>query len=422
MGVRVKANRHGFLALQIRFAGWGKWIGTKLRDEGRNRRLLEAQAVLIEEALRRGIKLREALRQQLKYEPEGMMPDETPVEVPKPPMTIGEYYEVWIRRQIPPRIRANTAENRKIYFDAAILPRFADMPLRNLSPSMLLDFQTELLKAGPKGQPLNVRTVKMILNSHFQALFSEARDVDGLVEGNPFTKVPWPDVPEDLPDPFTEEERDKILNYVRVKLAQFYPWIFFQFWEGTRPSESTALRVSDVDVNLCKAAITRSAVRGHVGPPKTRASRRVIDLFPWVVDVLKSATRALHERPDDPFFRNLDGGAIRQDTWAVEYWHRILRATGVRPRRFYATRATFISVALTNGEDILLVAEHCGTSVTMIEKHYGRYIKPERFERLRAAVQSKTSGSNLRGKERRTVNHQGLLHLHDERQDHRPTV
>jgi len=269
---------------------------------------------------------------------------------------------------------------------------------------------------------LNVRTVKMILNSHFQSLFSEARNGDGLVEGNPFTKVPWPAVPEDLPDPFTEEERDKILNYVRPKLAHFYPWIFFQFWEGTRPSESTALRVSDVDLNLSKAAITKSAVRGHVGAPKTKASRRVIDLFPWVVEVLKDAPRPLHAKLDDPFFRNLDGGPIRQDTWAAEYWPRILRATGVRPRRFYAARATFISVALSNGEDIKLVAEHCGTSVTMIEKHYGRYIKPERFARLRAAVESKTSRSNLRAKERKAANYQGPLHFHDERQDHRPTV
>ena len=43
----------------------------------------------------------------------------------------------------------------------------------------------------------------------------------------------------------------------------------------------------------------------------------------------------------------------------------------MRPRKFYATRHTFISVALSKGCNLKWVAEYCGTSVEMIEKSYG---------------------------------------------------
>jgi hypothetical protein len=46
----------------------------------------------------------------------------------------------------------------------------------------------------------------------------------------------------------------------------------------------------------------------------------------------------------------------------------------IRPRPFYNTRHTYISVALTLGCKIKWVAEQCGTSVAMIEENYGKYI------------------------------------------------
>ena len=50
-----------------------------------------------------------------------------------------------------------------------------------------------------------------------------------------------------------------------------------------------------------------------------------------------------------------------------------LRATNTRPRKFYATRHTFITQTLKAGAvSIKKVADYCGTSVEMIEKP-GRY-------------------------------------------------
>lgn len=60
--------------------------------------------------------------------------------------------------------------------------------------------------------------------------------------------------------------------------------------------------------------------------------------------------------------------------WPKKSWCPVLRALEVRPRKFYATRHTFISVVLSKGCNLKWVAEYCGTSVQMIEKSYGKFM------------------------------------------------
>ncbi len=63
---------------------------------------------------------------------------------------------------------------------------------------------------------------------------------------------------------------------------------------------------------------------------------------------------------------------------------------GIKPRKFYATKHTYISVALSAGCNIKWLAEQCGTSVAMIEKHYGRYIKDDGDAPLRDLLRAKS--------------------------------
>jgi hypothetical protein len=99
-------------------------------------------------------------------------------------------------------------------------------------------------------------------------------------------------------------------------------------------------------------------------------------------------------------FKNEEGRPINQDKWRKKYWYRALRVLEIRPRKFYATRHTFISDALSNGLNIKWVAEYCGTSVSMIETHYWRYIKSdfrEQLDRLFGAKPGTFSGTLRNG-------------------------
>jgi hypothetical protein len=62
-------------------------------------------------------------------------------------------------------------------------------------------------------------------------------------------------------------------------------------------------------------------------------------------------------------------------------------------------RHTFISVGLTNGVKIKWRAEYCGTSVAMIEKHYGKYLGGDSEEQLNRLLgaKSETLSETIRG-------------------------
>ncbi len=141
-------------------------------------------------------------------------------------------------------------------------------------------------------------------------------------------------------------------------------------WTGTRPSELIGLRWGDVDLRAGKLLIRRSRTFGEDKAPKTRGSERTIDLAPFVVDVL-NGEKPLHVRDDDFVFMNPEGRPIDVKVFTQGTWNPALRRLNLRPRKFYATRHTFISVALTRGWNLKALAEYCGTSVAMISATTG---------------------------------------------------
>ena len=66
----------------------------------------------------------------------------------------------------------------------------------------------------------------------------------------------------------------------------------------------------------------------------------------------------------------------RHDSHIRDRWKIIIRLSKVRYRNPYQTRHTFASTLLMNGEPELLVAQLLGhTTVEMVRRHYGRFIK-----------------------------------------------
>src|SRR5436190_23920609 len=119
----------------------------------------------------------------------------------------------------------------------------------------------------------------------------DARDIDHMIASDPVAALQWPDKETERRDAFTKEERDKILDDFRSREPFYYPFVFTMFWTGMRPSECTALRVSDVDLKNATIQVTKSRNLGEENAPKTSASRRTVKLLPNVIEVLKRAKR-----------------------------------------------------------------------------------------------------------------------------------
>lgn len=132
---------------------------------------------------------------------------------------------------------------------------------------------------------------------------------------------------------------------------------------GLRPLEWALLERRDVD--RARRLLT---VRGT----KTAGSRRQV---PLTVRALAALDR-LSARLDTPLlFPAPEGGPLNLNNFRRRVWGPAVEASGIaKPARIYDLRSTFASNALAAGVTVFELAKVMGTSVAMIERHYGTLI------------------------------------------------
>jgi len=113
---------------------------------------------------------------------------------------------------------------------------------------------------------LSVRYVKNILAGSFRAMIRQAT-ADGFVTQDPFAGLKWPKPRTPEPDPYTPDERTRIIRWFAEKEFSF------KTGRATEPAASAASCISCVRV--CPL-LDRSATFGSCWPPMARPGPR-----PW---------------------------------------------------------------------------------------------------------------------------------------------
>jgi integrase len=166
---------------------------------------------------------------------------------------------------------------------------------------------------------------------------------------------------------FTPEE----LVAISAELSPVYrPLPAFAATTGLRPEEWTALERRDIDRAGAVLTVARTVSGGEVVElGKTARSRRQVPLSARALTALDE----LPPRLDTPLlFPAARGGLLNLDNWRRRVWAPAIEASGVRrPARIYDLRSTFASDALAAGVSVFELARIMGTSVEMIERHYG---------------------------------------------------
>jgi site-specific recombinase XerD len=150
----------------------------------------------------------------------------------------------------------------------------------------------------------------------------------------------------------------------RRALIQAAPTDLARFLTGLsmlplRPGALAALHVRDFDARL--RVLT-------VGSDKSGRDR-MIKLPPQCAAILHSAAEG--KAGSDPLFTREDGVAWNKDSWYVPIKAAVKAAGLPSSATAYTLRHSVISDLVHGGLDLLTVAQISGTSVAMIEKHYG---------------------------------------------------
>jgi integrase len=240
----------------------------------------------------------------------------------------------------------------------APIAAFGDIPLREL------ERMVDEVAAWQAQQPARVR------HGRVQALRQclDAAKRWGHMDANPAKAAgPNPKTPRRPIRPYTRVELDAI----GAEMSPAYRTLpHFGAATGLRPEEWAVLERSDVDRRNGVLNVRRTLSDGEVVElAKTSRSRRQVPLRRRALDALD----AIPPRLDTPLlFPAPMGGVLNLDNWRRREWSPAVTASGVaRPARPYDMRSTYASESIAAGVGSDELARVMGTSVAMIEEHYG---------------------------------------------------
>ena len=149
-----------------------------------------------------------------------------------------------------------------------------------------------------------------------------------------------------------------------------------------RSSEIVAVRFEWLDFEREEVALRKGRCPRQGGleaAPKT--GQRIVDCSydPQIFVALRRLQkRSLELGQRDYVFTDEQGHPLSQEWLHKRVWLPTLRVAGLRERGQYSIRDTFISLALSAGEDPGWVAAVCGTSEQMIFRSYWKWMPSQR--------------------------------------------
>jgi integrase len=163
---------------------------------------------------------------------------------------------------------------------------------------------------------------------------------------------------------------------VAAELGPVYgPMVIFAAATGLRPSELFGLDRRDVDRRLGVVYVRRAYANGRIKDTKTRLSTRAVPLQ-------AKALAALDQLPasDNPIlFPNTRGDRIDFRIFGRKHWRPAQTKAGIDPvRGLYDLRHTYATFALRAGVPVFAVSRFMGTSIAMIDRHYGHLANDSR--------------------------------------------
>jgi integrase len=165
----------------------------------------------------------------------------------------------------------------------------------------------------------------------------------------------------------------QVTRLLNVTSGAFRQLVIGALLTGSRAGELKAMHVADFH---------RGTSTLHVAGGKT--GKRDVVLTSEGVTFFDGITTG--RRPDELLFVRDDGAP-----WGSHDHHRPMTAAMTAANLpedtvFYSLRHTYASQCLMAGMNVQLLAENMGTSVTMIEKHYGKFTKLARQQQIEAGV------------------------------------
>jgi len=248
-------------------------------------------------------------------------------------------------------------------YKSRIEPFFKDKLVNEIRPITIKEFYDGFKDAS------SLTTCNAILKEAFQKAI-----VYEYIESTPFI-VKRPRLKSEYKiNPFNLDEINLILTHAPKILKNL---LGVAFYTGMRTGELIGLKWEDINFQEYTISINRTITVGFIQTPKTKSSKRVIDMLPQAEEFLKAqrVKTGLHEF----VFLNSKGKHYNTSNNLLCIWKKLLEDISLKYRNIYQTRHSFASNMLSNGEDMMWVSAmlgHKNANITL--EKYTKYIKRQR--------------------------------------------
>jgi integrase len=244
---------------------------------------------------------------------------------------LGEWWETTTN------LRPKTRDRDELLLRRLALPRFGDASLAAISQRDIRAWVASLSAQGLA--PATVQKAYQLLCK----VLGAAVDA-GMIGQTPCRRVPLPKVEREEMRFLTPAEVAALADAIR---PPYRALVLVGAYGGLRIGELAGLRRSRVDllhgtVTVAEIIVEVQGVL-HIGPPKTRTSRRTVGLPRFVVEEL--ARHLAH--PGDPeafVFTAPQGGPLRVTAFRARMWRPATRATGLEGLRIHDLRHTAVAL------------------------------------------------------------------------------
>jgi integrase len=280
------------------------------------------------------------------YRPEDYFPGSKRVDTaPCREITFREFVVQWLDGL--DLLATSTWEGYRKIMNRYFLPALHDRPLTTITATELSS-----VIAGIAWQSTKTRNNAL---SPLKRLF-DAAHFDGIIGADPTTRLRFAKTQKPQPDPLSLPEVERVLAWME-RNPIYHNYFELAFFTGLRTSELIALKWGDIDWQRRTLTVQRAKVRRELKGTKTAVVREV-ELHSRALDALQRQKALTFLAGDWIFLHPATEKPFNDDKPPRLVWTSALKGSGLRHRDAYATRHTYITLALMSGANVLWVSRH----------------------------------------------------------------